>query len=317
MGMLEGRVAIVTGAGSGIGREHARRLAAEGASVVACDLRGSANVATEIRAGGRPAIGMDANCAVWAEAEAVVAAAVDTFGALHILVNNAGVGGGRMFVEMSEADWEASITGNLRTAVAPTRAAVGYWRTEAQAGRPVKASVISTSSGAGLIGNVGQSHYGAAKAAVAAMTVIVAKELEGLGVRLNAVAPAARTPMSSGNPVVVEMMRAPDDPDAFDAWHPREVSPLVAYLASEACPWSGKVFHARGGLIACFQGWSLGPSLTSDRPWTTADIAERLPAVVAEAERLAAQSAPPNDEMRRRLAESVLARAAAAGPAKQ
>ncbi|MGE0387054.1 MAG: SDR family NAD(P)-dependent oxidoreductase [Gammaproteobacteria bacterium] len=302
MGLLEGRVAIVTGAARGIGRAHALCLAAEGACVVANDLAGcEETVATIVAAGGR-AVALHADCSDWAQARALVDHAVRTFGSLHALVNNAGVNRSIAFEHMSETDWDLAIAGNLRAAVAPTRAAVAWWRETAAAGRPIAGSVVSTTSGAGLVGNVGQAHYGAAKAGVAAFTVIAAQELRPHGIRLNAIAPAARTSMSSESPAVARMMRAPDDPAAFDAWAPAEVAPLVAWLASAGCTATGRVFHVRGGTIACFQGWSLGPTLTTDRPWSAADLAARLPALVAAAERLDAARPVPNADLRRQLA---------------
>jgi NAD(P)-dependent dehydrogenase (short-subunit alcohol dehydrogenase family) len=310
-GRLNGRVAIVTGAARGIGLEHARLLAREGARVVVCDIAGAEDAAAGIQAEGGWALAHIADCANWDAAHRLVDAAVQAFGGLHILVNNAGVGGSVPFETMSEAEWDSTIAGNLKLAAAPTRAAVAYWRGEFDAARPPNGSVINTTSGAGLFGNVGASHYGAAKAGIAAFTLILAKELAGLGVRVNAVAPAARTPMSSVNPVVANFMRPPDDPAAFDAWGPAQIAPLVAYLASADCPLTGKVFHVRGGVISCLNGWSLGPTVTSDGPWSVDEIAARLPHLAAEAERLAGAGEATYDALRNALKDDVLSRAAA------
>lgn len=285
MGHLEGRVAIVTGAARGIGREHALLLAEEGASVVVNDLAGGDKVASEIRERGGRAIGQDGDVAEWEFAHRLVDAAVEAFGGLDVLVNNAGIGGGDLVSEMSEEDWDEQIRVNLKGVFCPTRAAVAFWKGESEAGRPVRASVVSTSSGAGLLGNPGQSHYGAAKAGVAAFTVIAAMELESLGVRLNAIAPAARTAMSGegGSGVVAEFMRAPDNASEFDAWHPANVSPLVAYLATGDCPLTGEIFHIRGSVVGHFHGWVIGRAIESERRWTVGELAERLPDLVAQA----------------------------------
>lgn len=309
MGSLEGRVAIVTGAGRGIGREHALLLAAEGAAVVVNDVAGCDDVVGEIKNSGGRAVAVEGDASDWERAHELIQKAVEQFGDLHVLVNNAGIGEGKPFESLSEAEWDESINGNLKIVFSPTRAAVAYWRSQFQRGKDPKGSVISTTSGAGLLGNVGQSHYGAAKAGVAALTLILARELSEIGVRINAVAPAARTPMSSINPVVADFMKAPDDDDAFDAWHPRNISPLVCYLASENCQMTGQVFHARGGTIACFMGWALGPTLTSDEAWTVSEIAERLPDVVEEADRQAASGNAVYNDLRNVLKEDVLKRA--------
>jgi NAD(P)-dependent dehydrogenase (short-subunit alcohol dehydrogenase family) len=282
---LSDRVAIVTGAGQGIGREHARRLAAAGAAVVVQDRNDPAALVDELRAAGSRAVAAVGDIADWSFAHHVVDVAVETFGGLDVLVNNAGIVSRALLGEMTEAQFDEVVQVNLKGTFGPTQAALAYWRANG-AGQPgFDASVISTASGAGLLGNPGQTHYGATKAGVAAMTAIAALELEGTGIRLNAIAPAARTPMSGegGTSGVATFMAAPDDPDVFDRFHPRNIAPLVAYLASRDCSLTGQVFSVRGGTIAHFRGWTLSDGLEVEGPWTEAEIGARLPQLVAEA----------------------------------
>lgn len=289
---VEGRVVIVTGAGRGMGFEHARLLATSGASVVVndvgCDRDGSGSdpsvaeqAAAAIRDAGGDAVASAADVRTSEGARDVVATAIDAFGALHGLVNNAGVLRDRMFVNMTDDDWDEVIRGHLRATYAPTRAAAEHWRERSKAGDPVRASVVSTSSTSGLIGQVGQSNYGAAKAGIAAMTVILAAELGRYGVRVNALTPVARTRMTEETPGVADLVRAPDDPAAFDTYHPRHVSPLVAWLLSEGCPASGEVFYVRGGEIRRYAPWSYAETITTAGEWDVDDIDRRLGAIVA------------------------------------
>ena len=290
-GHLDGRVAIVTGAAHGFGREHALLLAAEGAAVVANDLRPVDDVVAAILGAGGQAVGHRGDIADWEAASDLVDEAVDAFGHLDVLVNNAGGAASPehdrpptpLFADMTESAWDAVIRGNLSAMVAPTRAAVGHWTREAEAGRPVRASVVSTSSGGGLLGNPGQSGYGAAKAGIAALTIICAKELTPAGIRFNAIAPAGRTWADDADTPEARLMKAPDDPNAFDQWDPAHVSPLVAYLAMADCPFSGEVFNVWGGAVGHYAGWSIPEAIEETRRLTLDELIERLPPLVAKA----------------------------------
>ncbi|HEX3979667.1 MAG TPA: SDR family oxidoreductase [Acidimicrobiales bacterium] len=283
MGALDGRVAIITGAGRGIGREHALLFAAEGATVVVNDLGGAVDgsgddrspaeqVADEIRAMGGQALANDDDIADWEGGRRLVASTVEAFGDLHVLVNNAGILRDKMLVNMAADEWDSVIHVHLKGHFVPTRHAAAYWRQQTKAGREVKASVVNTSSTSGLLGNPGQSNYGAAKAGIAAFTTIAADELIRYGVRVNAVAPAARTRMTEQTPGLSELVRAPADASAFDSWDPANVSPLVAYLATESCPANGRVFFVQGGQVRLFQPWTMTESIDRDGRWTVADL---------------------------------------------
>jgi NAD(P)-dependent dehydrogenase (short-subunit alcohol dehydrogenase family) len=288
MGSLDGRVAIVTGAGRGLGRAHALYLAGEGASVVVNDvgteLDGSGGdpgtaigVVEEIRAGGGSAIASDDDCADWDGGRQLVELAVDTFGDLHVLVDNAGILRDRALVNMDEHDWDEVIRVHLKGHFVPTRHAAAFWRRKARSGRSAEASVINTTSTSGLAGNPGQSHYGTAKAGIAAFTVIVAQELYHYGVRVNAITPAARTRMTEAAPGLGQLVRPPEDPEAFDSWDPANVSPLVAYLASAGATVSGRVFAIQGGTVQLFEPWRLDGSAEKRGRWTVAELAEAIP----------------------------------------
>lgn len=289
MGALEGRVAIVTGAGRGLGRAHALLLASEGAKVVVNDMGGSvdgsgsagsspaASVVAEITAAGGCAIANFDDVADWEGAKRLVDTAVGELGGLHVLVNNAGILRDRVLVNMSEEEWDSVIRVHLRGHFAPTRHAAAYWRGRAKAGEEVKASVINTSSTSGLLGNPGQANYGAAKAGIAAFTVIVAQELSRYGVRVNAIAPAARTRMTESTPGLADIVQPPGDPQAFDVWDPANVSPLVAYLATESCEVTGKVFFVQGSKIRMFRPWTMEETIETSGRFSIAEISERIP----------------------------------------
>ncbi|MDX3382079.1 SDR family oxidoreductase [Streptomyces niveiscabiei] len=266
------RVAVVTGAGQGLGREHALALAAEGAAVVVNDLGEAAkSVAEEITANGGTAVADLGDVSDWAYAESLIRRAVDEFGALDALVNNAGVNRDRMLVSMTEADWDTVLRVDLKGHAAPLRHAAAYWRDRAKSGRPVAARIVNTSSGAGLLGSIGQGNYGAAKAGIAALTVVAAAELARYGVTVNAIAPSARTPMTEAVEAFADRMRAPET--GFDTMHPGNVSPLVVWLAStESGEVTGRVFEVEGGIIGVADGWRYGPRAERDRRWTPGEV---------------------------------------------
>ncbi|WP_105969392.1 SDR family oxidoreductase [Streptomyces geranii] len=281
-GICRDRVVIVTGAGQGLGREHALALAAEGALVVVNDLGEAAKaVAEEIGAAGGTAVADLGDVSDWGYAERLVGRAVAEFGALHALVNNAGINRDRMLVSMTEADWDLVLKVDLKGHAAPLRHAAAYWRESSKQGRPVDARVVNTTSGAGLLGSVGQGNYGAAKAGVAALTVIAAAELARYGVTVNAVAPSARTPMTEAVEAFAEQMRAPES--GFDSAHPGNVSPLVVWLASaESGGVTGRVFEAEGGVIGVADGWQHGPRRVRERRWSPAEVGPAVRALLTE-----------------------------------
>jgi NAD(P)-dependent dehydrogenase (short-subunit alcohol dehydrogenase family) len=279
MGALDGRVAIVTGAGRGLGREHALLLAAEGASVVVNDVGSGPDglgvdptladtVAGEIRDLGGHAIPSTEDVADWDAAGRLVRTAIDAFGELHILVNNAGILRDRFLVTMSEEEWDAVVRVHLKGHFAPLRHAAAHWRDRANDGRVVAGSVVNTSSTSGLYGNPGQSNYGAAKAGIAALTTIAASELDRFGVRVNAIAPAARTRLTESTPGLGDIVAAPPDDARFDEWDPANVSPLVGWLSTAGCPVTGQTFYVFGGEIAPMGGWARQAGIARADRWT-------------------------------------------------
>jgi NAD(P)-dependent dehydrogenase (short-subunit alcohol dehydrogenase family) len=288
MGVLEGRVAIITGAGRGLGREHALLFAAEGAKVVVNDLGGAVDgsgddrsaaekVVGEIEAMGGRAVANAEDVADFEGAKRLVSSAVEAFGDLHVLVNNAGNLRDKMLVNMAEEDWDSVIHVHLNGHFAPTRHAAAYWRARVKEGHEVHAAVVNSSSTSGLLGNPGQTNYGTAKAGIAAFTVIAAAELSRYGVRVNAVAPAARTRMTEQTPGLGDIVKAPRNPGEFDVWDPANVSPLVAYLSMKSCPITGKVLFVQGGEIRMFQPWTMTDSLEKNDRWTVEELADQLP----------------------------------------
>ncbi len=294
-GILEGRIAIVTGAGRGIGRAHALELARQGARVVVNDLgtsgsgEGAASevahsVVAEIEALGGEAVANGADVADFEQAAAMVQQAIDTFGGLDILVNNAGFVRDRMLVNTSEEEWDAVIRVHLKGHFAPLRHAGAWWRSEAKQGRQPVARVINTSSGAGLQGSIGQTTYSTAKAGIAGMTLVAAAELGRYGVNVNAIAPVARTRMTEG--AFPEMMAGPADGDgqgSFDAMDPANNSPVVAWLASADCDLTGRVIEIEGGQICLEEGWRHGPKQDLGRRWDAGEVGVALRELVGRA----------------------------------
>ena len=264
--LCEGRIAIVTGAGRGIGREHALSLAAHGARVVVNDLGGTRDgsgasagpaeevVATIRSAGGEAVVNAD-DVSDWGGAERLVRQAVDTFGGLDVLVNNAGILRDRMLVNMTEAEWDAVIKVHLKGTFAPAHFAAAYWRDRSKAmGRGVDARLINTTSISGMFGNAGQTNYGAAKAGIAAFTIIAARELGRYGITVNAIAPGALTRMTE------DLSLGQASEADRDAMHPRWIAPIVTWLASrESSGVTGRIFEATGRLFAVAEGWHRGP----------------------------------------------------------
>ncbi|MEU1616006.1 SDR family oxidoreductase [Streptomyces sp. NPDC005722] len=292
-GVCAGRVVAVTGAGRGLGRAHALAFAAEGARVVVNDLgagpdgAGSSaapaqEVAAQIRARGGEAVVHDGDIATAPGAASLVAAALEAFGRLDTLVNNAGFLRDRMLVNLDADDWDAVLRVHLTGHFLPLRHAAAHWRAEARAGRTPDARIVNTTSGAGLLGSVGQGNYAAAKAGVVGLTLVAAAELARYGVRVNAVAPAARTRMTEA--VFADTMAAPGG-GAFDVMAPDNVSPLVVWLGSAAsAAVTGRVFEAAGGRITVMEGWRPGPTADRGARWTPAEAGEAAVKLLAAAE---------------------------------
>ncbi len=291
MGALDGRVAIITGAGRGIGREHALLFAAEGAKVVVNDLGGAMDgtgddrshaqqVADEIKAMGGEAVANADNVADWEGGQRLVNAAIEAFGDLHVLVNNAGILRDRVLVNMTEEEWDSVIHVHLKGHFVPTRWAAAFWREQSKAGKEVRAAVVNTSSTSGLLGNPGQANYGAAKAGIGALTVIAAQELVRYGVRVNGIAPAARTRLTEATPGLGDIVKAPEDGARFDEWDPANISPLVAYLAMESCPLRGRMFFIQGGKVSLMTGWAMGETMERDDRWTVRELEEEMAKLV-------------------------------------
>ncbi len=290
MASLEGRVAIVTGAARGLGRAHAERLAAEGASVVVNDV-GSApdgqglgdegtaaeEVAAGIRDAGGEAVASADDITDWKQAERLVRGTVERYGDLHVLVNNAGILRDRLIVNMSEDEWDDVIAVHLKGSFVPLRHAAVYWREKAGAAGSAEASVINVSSTSGLEGNPGQANYGAAKAGIAALTVIAAQELARYGVRVNAIAPAARTRLTEATPGLDELVRPPEDANRFDEWDPANISPVVAWLATPGCEANGRTFYVFGGTVQLLSGWNREVGVEHEGRWTVEDLARDVP----------------------------------------
>jgi NAD(P)-dependent dehydrogenase (short-subunit alcohol dehydrogenase family) len=291
MGICDGRVVIVTGSGRGIGREHALAYAAEGAKVVVNDLGGDMHgdggslspameVVEEIKGMGGEAVADGENVADFAGAGRMVQRAIDTFGRLDTIVNNAGILRDRMLTNMEESEWDAVIAVHLKGAFAPTRHAAAYWREQSKAGNPVQGRIVNTSSPSGIFGNAGQTNYGAAKAGVASFTVICGLELVRYGVLANAIAPVARTRMTE------DLGIGGPPEEGFDALDPANISPLVVWLGSnENTDVTGRVFLVDGDRISVGEGWRRGPTARNDQMrWEPAQLTKVVPDLVAKAQ---------------------------------
>lgn len=293
MGICDGRVVIVTGAGRGIGRGHALEFARQGAKVVVNDLgvapdgsdpsdTPAQQVVDEIRAMGGEAVASGHDVADWDAAGEMVQLAVDTFGDLHVVVNNAGILRDRMFVNSEQAEWEAVMRVHVLGHAAPARHAASYWRARSKAGEPTDGRIVNTSSGAGLMGSIAQAAYSAAKGAIASLTLVQAAELGRIGVTANAIAPAARTRMTEA--AFADMMAAPEE-GAFDAMAPENVAPLVVWLGSaESAGVTGRVFEVEGGKIGVADGWRHGPTFDKGARWEPAEVGPVVADLLAEAQ---------------------------------
>ncbi|CAI8779004.1 Hydroxyacyl-CoA dehydrogenase ChsB1 [Pseudomonas sp. IT-P253] len=283
MGICANRTVIITGAGGGLGRAYALAFAAEGANVVVNDIRREAAeaVVADIVAAGGQALANDDDITRLDHAQAIVEKAVAHFGEVHVLVNNAGNLRDRMFVSLSEDDWDEVMRVHLKGHFCLANTLAKRWRDKAKAGEPVDARIINTSSGAGLQGSVGQSNYATAKAGICALTLVQSAELIRYGITSNALAPAARTSMTES--AMPDVVKKPSD-DSFDFWDPANVAPLVVWLGSEQSRHiNGRVFEASGGKLSLADGWRLGPQRNKAARWLPAEIAEVVDALVAEA----------------------------------
>jgi len=283
MGALDGRICLITGGANGIGREHALLMAAEGAHIVVNDLGGTADgsggdasaaqlVADEIVAAGGAAIANTESVTDFDGAARMVEAAIEAFGDLHVVVNNAGILRDRMLVSMTEADFDAVVGVHMKGTFNVSHHAASYWREQHKMDRSAPRALINTTSGAGLHGNLGQTNYAAAKAGIAAMTIVNGFELARYGVKSNCIAPVARTRLTLQTPGIGELMKS----SAFD---PENVSPLVAVLAAADCPFNGQVFSAGGGMIGMYAGWSITEVIENQDRWTVEGLMEDMKAL--------------------------------------
>lgn len=288
MGTLDGRVAIITGAGRGLGREHALLFAAEGAKIVVNDLGGANDgsgsdmtpaqqTVADIKGMGGQAIVNTDNVADWDGAKRMIDSAIEAFGDLDILVNNAGILRDRVLVNMSEAEWDSVIQVHLKGHFAPTHHAAAYWREQTKAGITKPRNLVHTSSTSGLFSNPGQANYGSAKSGIASFSQICAKELSRYNVKSNAIAPAARTRLTMATPGLEDIMAAKDG--KFDEWDPANVSPLVAYLASDLCEFSGETFYVQGGQVTRVATWAMAEEIKQDDRWTVTALAKAMTAL--------------------------------------
>lgn len=282
MGICDNRTVIVTGAGGGLGRAYALAFAAEGARVVVNDIRREAAeaVCADIRATGGHALANDGDITSLDSAARIVDAACEAFGEVHVLVNNAGVCRDRMFVSLTEADWDDVMRVHLKGHFCLANVLARRWRDGAKAGNGVDARIINTSSGAGLQGSVGQSNYSAAKAGIAALTLVQAVELARYGITVNGLVPVARTGMTEG--VFADMMKKPDG-ERFDYFDPANVAPLVVWLGSAAAHHvTGRMFEVAGGMIGLAEGWRSGVQRDKGARWQPVEVGAAVDALMAE-----------------------------------
>ena len=283
-GILQGRVAIITGAGGGLGAAHARVFASEGCAVVVNDINMEAaqSVVDDIIATGGKAVVNSSDITNYDDSLNAIKQAIESYGDLHIVLNNAGVNRDRMFASMTEQEWDTIMAVHLKGHFCISSHAVHYWRGRSKEGKPVAARIINTTSGAGLQGSIGQSNYAAAKAGIAALTLNQATELGRYNITANAVAPSARTGMTSAVPEMAERMAKPQD-GSFDHFAPENVSNLLAWLAStEAESVTGRVFEAEGGRICICDGWRTTAGVDSGAAWAPAEIGTAMKELLAE-----------------------------------
>ena len=280
MGICDGRTVLITGAGGGLGRAYALAFAAQGASVVVNDIRLDAAkaVADEVNAAGGKSLANDGDITTLAGARAIVDAAVAAFGEVHVLVNNAGVLRDRMFLSLSEDDWDTVMRVHLRGHFCLANVLGQRWRDAKKAGRQVDARIINTSSGAGLQGSIGQSNYVAAKAGIAGLTLVQAAELARYGITVNCLAPAARTAMTEG--AMPDMVKKPES--GFDVWDPLNVASIVVWLGSPlSAHVTGRCFEAKGGEISVADGWHTGAITDKGGRWDPAELGAVVDALIA------------------------------------
>lgn len=284
MGILDGRVAIVTGAGGGLGAAHARVFAEEGCAVIVNDINEAAAqaVVDEITAAGGKAIVNTSDITNYEDSANAVKQAIDTYGDLHIVLNNAGVNRDRMFASMTEAEWDTIMAVHLKGHFCISSHAVHYWRDQSKAGKEVDARIINTTSGAGLQGSIGQSNYAAAKAGITALTLNQAAELGRYGITANAVAPAARTGMTTAVESMATRMAKPED-GSFDYWAPENVSSLLAWLgAADSKGITGRIFESEGGKISIADGWRSTEGVDKGDRWAPAEVGQAIDQLLAK-----------------------------------
>ncbi|MBS7662089.1 SDR family oxidoreductase [Pseudomonas lalucatii] len=282
MPICKDRVVIITGAGGGLGKAYALAFAAEGAKVLVNDINreAAAAVVAEIQGQGGAALANSQDITNYEAAGEIVRAAIEHFGDLHVVLNNAGICRDRMFASLSEADWDAVMAVHLKGHFCIASHAVKYWREQAKGGAQVRARIINTSSGAGLQGSIGQSNYAAAKGGIAALTLVQAAELARYGITANALAPAARTGMTEQ--VFAEVMQKPQE--GFDYFAPENVAPLLVWLGSEQSQHvSGRLFEVEGGRLSIADGWRKGPERDKGGRWLPAEVGEAVAQLIAEA----------------------------------
>jgi len=281
MGICDGRTVLITGAGGGLGRAYALAFAAEGAAVVVNDIRREAAeaVVAEIAAAGGRALADSGDITTMAGAQGIVDVAVAAFGEVHVLVNNAGVLRDRMFLSLSEDDWDTVMRVHLKGHFCLANVLARRWRDAKKAGSPVDARIINTSSGAGLQGSIGQSNYAAAKAGIAGLTLVQAAELARYGITVNCLAPAARTAMTEG--AMPDLVKKPES--GFDVWDPMNVASIVVWLGSpQSAPVTGRCFEAKGGELSIAEGWHTGPIVDKGGRWAPAELGPVVDRLIAE-----------------------------------